>query len=161
MSKRSVLNEVRWHFKIRENLWIFGIFKIHKNRILNLWCTACWRISTMLYDAFHRQECMCHNAVTLSISLTCHCWCIVVQCGGWQCTDHVPLKCCVIGCNNFASWIIMCVYGIMLMRLQVLSKSWRASRYFILFLCSAKMAKLLHDTSARIPFHFISKEQAA
>jgi len=45
------------------------------------------------------------------------------------------------GYNNFASWIIVDVYSIMLMRLQELCKSCRESCYFILFW--SKVAKFL------------------
>ena len=57
----------------------------------------------------------------------------VVQCRGRRHIHHVPSKRNVIGCNNFASWIIVDTYSIMLMRLQELYKSYRASCYFILY----------------------------
>ena len=41
----------------------------------------------------------------------------------------------VIGYNNFASWIIVHMSSIMLMRLQELCKSCRASCYFLIFWC--------------------------
>ena len=56
----------------------------------------------------------------------------VVEWRGRRHIHHVPAKRDVIGYNNFASWIIVDTYIVMLMRLQVLCKSCMTSCYYII-----------------------------
>jgi len=48
---------------------------------------------------------------------------LVLLCRGRRRVHHVPARRDVIGYNNFASWIIVDIYNIMLMRLQESCKS--------------------------------------
>ena len=63
---------------------------------------------------------------------------LVLLCRGRRRVHHVPARRDVIGYNNFASWIIVDIYNIMLMRLQESCKSCRASCYLILINFDAK-----------------------